>query len=126
MKLEYKDGLLYTSLKISYHGKTVEINNIVVDTGASFCIIEPSSIEELGIILNKDDEIETFYGVNGIFSYVKRTADSIILDKVILNNIDFYMGTIDDNINGLLGLDVLIKSNASINIGDMNIKFKDC
>ena len=57
---------------------------------------------------------------------MKRTADSIILDKVILNNIDFYMGTIDDNINGLLGLDVLIKSNASINLGDMNIKFKDC
>ena len=126
MKLEYKDGLLYTSLKINYDGKTVEVNNIVVDTGASFCIIDPSSIEELGITLNKDDEIETFYGVNGIFSYVKRTADSIILDKVILNNIDFYMGTIDDNINGLLGLDVLIKSNASINLEDMNIKFKDC
>jgi predicted aspartyl protease len=125
LKLEYKDGLLYTSLKINYHGKTVEVNNIVVDTGASFCIIEPSSIEELGITLNKDDEIETFYGVNGIFSYVKRTSDSIILDEVILNNIDFYMGTIDDNINGLLGLDVLIKSNASINLGDMNIKFKD-
>lgn len=55
MKLEYKDGLLYTSIKLEYDGKTVGINNIVVDTGASFCIIEPSSIEELGITLNKDN-----------------------------------------------------------------------
>jgi predicted aspartyl protease len=126
LKLEYKDGLLYTSIKLAYDGKTLEINNIVVDTGASFCIIEPSSIEELGFTLNKDDEIETFYGVNGVFSYIKRTADSLILDKVILNNIDFYLGTIDANINGLLGLDILIKSNAIINLDKMNIEFRDC
>ena len=111
MKLEYKDGLLYTSIRISYHGKIVEVDNIVVDTGASFCIIEPSSIEELGITLTKDDEIETFYGVNGIFSYIKRTAENIILDKFVMNNVDFYLGTIEENVNGLLGLDVLIKSN---------------
>jgi hypothetical protein len=79
LKLEYKDGLLYTTIKISCHGKTVEVDNVVVDTGASFCIIEPSSVEALEITLTKDDEIETFYGVNGIFGYVKRTAQSIIL-----------------------------------------------
>ncbi|WP_053241319.1 hypothetical protein [Clostridium sp. DMHC 10] len=58
MKLEYKNGLLYTSIKLKYGSKIVEINNIVVDTGASFCIIEPSAIEMLGITISKDDEIE--------------------------------------------------------------------
>lgn len=62
MKLEYKDGLLFASIKINYNGRTAEINNVVVDTGASYCIIEPSAIEKLGIVFTKDDEIETFYG----------------------------------------------------------------
>ena len=98
MKIEYRDGLLYTSIKISCNGKTIEVKDVVIDTGAAFCILEPSSIEELGITLTKDDEIETFYGVNGIFSYIKRTADNIILD-------------------------VLIKTNAVINLSCMDIKF---
>jgi predicted aspartyl protease len=97
--LEYKDGLLYTSIKISYHGKTVEVDNTVVDTGASFYIIEPSSIEELGITLTKDDEIETFYGINGIFGYVKRTAETIILDEFVINDVDFYLGTKNSSAN---------------------------
>lgn len=125
MKLEYKDGLLYTSIKLKYNNKIVEINNIVVDTGASFCIIEPSAIEILGMTINKNDEIETFYGVNGAYSYVKRMAESIIIDKVTLNNVEFYLGTIDENINGLLGLDVLIKSKSIINLDKMVIEFKD-
>lgn len=125
MKLEYKNGLLYTSIKLKYGSKIVEINNIVVDTGASFCIIEPSAIETLGITINKSDEIETFYGVNGAYSYVKRIAESIIIDKVTLNNIEFYLGTIDENINGLLGLDALIKSKSIINLDKMRIELKD-
>ncbi|MCD2347846.1 retropepsin-like aspartic protease [Clostridium guangxiense] len=124
MKLEYKNGLLYTSIKLKYGSKIVEINNIVVDTGASFCIIEPSAIEMLGITISKDDEIETFYGVNGAYSYVKRIAESIIIDKVTLNNVEFYLGTIDENINGLLGLDVLIKSKSIINLNKMEIEIK--
>lgn len=43
--------------------------DVVIDTGAAFCILEPSSIEELGITLTKDDEIKTFYGANGILGY---------------------------------------------------------
>ncbi|WP_329603980.1 pepsin/retropepsin-like aspartic protease family protein [Clostridium hydrogenum] len=88
-------------------------------------MIEPSAIEILGMTINKNDEIETFYGVNGAYSYVKRMAESIIIDKVTLNNVEFYLGTIDENINGLLGLDVLIKSKSIINLDKMVIEFKD-
>ncbi|NLK98960.1 MAG: aspartyl protease [Epulopiscium sp.] len=123
MKLEYRDGLLFTSIIVQYHGKSIKIDNIVVDTGASYCIIEPNAIESLGITSSKHDEIEIFYGVNGIYSYIKRTADCIMLDQFALNDISFYIGTVDDNINGLLGLDALIKSGALIDLKNMKIVF---
>ncbi|NLM12532.1 MAG: hypothetical protein GX209_02140 [Epulopiscium sp.] len=87
MKLEYRDGFLFTSIIVQYHGKSIKIDNIVVDTGASYCIIEPNAIESLGITSSKHDEIEIFYGVNGIYSYIKRTADCIMLDQFALNDI---------------------------------------
>lgn len=124
MKLKYSEGLLYTSIKINYNGKTIEINNIVVDTGATYCIIEPSVIESLGITLTKDDEVETFFGVNSIFSYVKRTVDSIGIDDVLINKVDMYIGSVADNIDGLLGLDALISSAAKIDLKNMETRFE--
>lgn len=35
MKFEYRNGLLFTSIQLSYKGKTKTIDNIVIDTGAS-------------------------------------------------------------------------------------------
>ena len=124
MKLLYRNGLLFTSIIIKYHGKSVEIDDVVVDTGASSCIIDPSAIENLQMTFTKEDEIETFYGVSGLFNYFKRTADIIILDDISINNLDFYVGTIDDNINGLIGLDLLINLNAIINLKKMEICFE--
>lgn len=124
MKLTYRDGLLFTSIKLRYQGKTAVIDNVVVDTGASSCIIEPLAIESLGIVFTKEDEIETFFGVNGMYNYVKRTANSIIVDDMSLDNFNFYIGSVENNINGLIGLDFLVNMNAIIDLKQMEIHFE--
>lgn len=123
MKLEYRDGLLYTSIKIACNDRSVIVNNIAVDTGATYCIIEPSVLEKLGLTFTKEDEIETFYGVNGLFSYVKRTADSMMIGNKSVENVSFYVGTVDDTIDGLLALDILIKAGAVIDFKNLKISF---
>jgi predicted aspartyl protease len=124
LKLQYRNGLLFASIKISYHGNSTIVDNVVIDTGATSSIIELSAIEDLGIRFTKDDEIETFYGVNGMFSYIKRTADYIALGDKSANDYTFYVGSIDETINGLIGLDLLIKLNAVINLKEMKISFE--
>ncbi len=124
MKLLYRDGLLFTSVKLRYQGKTVVIDNVVVDTGASACIFEPLAIESLGIVFTKEDEIETFFGVNGMYNYVKRAVDSIIVDDMSLDNFNFYIGSVENNINGLIGLDLLVNMNAIIDLKQMEIHFE--
>ena len=123
MKLEYRDGLLFGNIRINYNGKTTEINNVVVDTGASYCIVEPSAMEELGIVFTKNDEIETFYGVNSLFNYVKRVVDNISIDEVSIDKVSIYVGSVADNIDCLLGLDVLLKAGAIIDLKNMEIRF---
>lgn len=122
MNLQYKNNLLFTSIELNYHSKTITIKDIVLDTGASFCIFEPFILSELGLTITPMDEIETFYGVNGVYNYIRRTADYIALDNFKLTNIDFYIGTVDENINGLLGLDALIKANALIDLNKMKLQ----
>jgi len=40
------------------------------------------------------------------------------------DNLSFYLGAVEKNINGLLGLDGLMKSNAIINLDSMDIIFR--
>lgn len=77
MKFEYRDGLLFTSISLSFEGKTKIIENIVIDTGASHTLISQDAVEELGIRVRAGDEIYTSYGIGGEeHSYVK-IVDSI-------------------------------------------------
>ncbi|AKL96987.1 aspartyl protease [Clostridium aceticum] len=124
MKIIYRDGLLYTSVKISYKGQIKIIDNIVVDTGAAVSIISPDAVYDLEIYPEEDDEIVTFIGVGGSehHSFTKK-IDEIEIGKftVVEAKVDF--GIIDPagEINGLLGLDILIAMGATIDLKEFKI-----
>ena len=44
--IEYRDGLLFTSMEIFFRGKSIVVENIVVDTGAAETIISPDVVED--------------------------------------------------------------------------------
>lgn len=111
MQVYYKDDLLFTNIAILFRGKTYHINNVVIDTGSAHCIIEP---EIIGDTLFDNADTEIFYGVNNVYSYLKRRADAVILGSKRIDDIDIYFGAIDENINGILGLDLLIKAGISL------------
>ena len=121
MKIEYREGLIFTSLKIEFRGLFKVIDNVVIDTGAAETIISPDAVDDIGIIAESDDSINSFYGVGGsLHNFFSKKVDKVCLGKV---NSDF--GVIDpsERINGLLGLDLLMKIGAVIDLKNftMNI-----
>jgi predicted aspartyl protease len=59
-KLEYKKGLLYTSIELKYKEKSIIIDDVIIDTGASHTIIATEYLEEMDIPLLDDDEMDLF------------------------------------------------------------------
>ena len=39
MKLEYRDQLIFTKIELTYNNKTITLDNIVLDTGATKSLI---------------------------------------------------------------------------------------
>ncbi|KAB3529400.1 retropepsin-like aspartic protease [Alkaliphilus serpentinus] len=125
MKLEFRDGLIYTSIQVVYKGRTKEIKNVVIDTGAAETIISPDVVEELGVIAEPTDKVKSFYGVGGsLHNFFTKMVDEIILDKKKLSNIKVDFGMIDPRgcINGLMGLDLLMKIGAVIDLKELSIR----
>ena len=49
MKIKFQDGLLFTSIQISFRGSIKVIDDIVIDTGAAETMISPDAVEDIGI-----------------------------------------------------------------------------
>lgn len=122
MKLEYRDGLLFASIEISYKGKSKVIDNVVIDTGAAGSLISPDAVDDIGIYAEADDKIMEYYGVGGsTHNAFSKSIEAIKIGKGEIPNINIDFGMIDEDgyINGLLGLDVLIKLEANINLKNL-------
>lgn len=129
MKLKYRDGLLFTDIEIIYKGKSKVIENVVVDTGAAGSIISPDVVDELGIYAELNDKIMEYYGVGGSthIAFIKN-IDGIKIGSENINNIEIDFGIIDQSgeINGLIGLDILMKVKAIIDLNKLILEIKSC
>ncbi len=122
--IEYRDGLLFTSMGIFFRGKSIVIDNIVVDTGAAETIISPDVVEEIDIFAELDDYVHSFYGVGGsLHNFFSKQVEEINLGSVSLSKVKLDFGVIDPrgNINGLLGLDILMSLNAVIDLKQLTL-----
>ena len=125
MKLEYRDGLIFTTIKIVYKGRSKQINNIVLDTGATKSLISQEIVDDIGIRVEKKDQIVMSYGIGGQAPAFIKNIDKIVLDNYICEKINLDFSRLDyKDINGLLGLDILINGGFLIDLEEMELKMK--
>ncbi len=113
MRIEYKQGLLFTNVELVYQGNSKVIENVVIDTGASESIISPDSVEDLEVFAEPEDKIVSYYGVGGtIHNAFVKTVEEVALGGSKIKKVELDFGLIDvyGKINGLLGLDILIST----------------
>lgn len=125
MELIYQNGLLYTSIQVKFKDKIKTIDNIIVDTGAVETILSPDAVEDIGIFAEFDDTIGAFYGIgDSIHHYFSKTIHEVSLDTISVQDVKLNFGVIDikRQINGLLGLDLLMKMNSVIDLRSLTIQ----
>jgi predicted aspartyl protease len=122
INITFRDGLLFTSIEVFFRGKSIVIDNIVIDTGAAETILSPDVVEEISLYAELDDFVHSFYGVGGsMHNFFSKQVDEIYLGTVSLKHVKLDFGVIDPHghINGLLGLDILMELNAVIDLKNL-------
>jgi predicted aspartyl protease len=95
VRLEFRDGLIFTSLSITYKGKTKKIESIVLDTGAAQSIVSPDAVEELGITVEPSDIIVTCFKIGGKQYAVTKRVNGISFGSFKLNDQTIDLGPVD-------------------------------
>ena len=57
MKISFDRQLTTTSLIVTFRGKLLQIDDIIIITGSSHIVISPDILEEIGIMYELGDDI---------------------------------------------------------------------
>ena len=125
MQLLLKDDLPFVMVTVEYKGKTVDISNVLVDTGSASTILAADSLIEVGIEPAADDALHTIRGVGGIEVVYLRKVDSLKVGEVGVAGFEIEVGGMDYGfeISGILGMDFLRSVGAIINLSEMRLEF---
>lgn len=127
MNIQYRNGLVFTTLEITFRGNSKIIDDIVIDTGACETIISPDIVEDIGVFAELNDKVNSFYGVGGsLHNFFSKVVDEIKIGDKIIGSTKVDFGVIDPegDINGLLGLDFLMEIGAVIDLKNLEIKIE--
>ncbi|MER2061182.1 MAG: retropepsin-like aspartic protease [Niallia sp.] len=121
MQISSDGQLLTTSLIITFRGRILEVNDIIIDTGSSHTVISPDILEEIGVVYEYGDNIYEAYGIGGSVPFYTKIMDEIQIDTFIVKDIEVDVGILPKDHKGLLGLDILLTYNFIIDMNKLEL-----
>lgn len=125
VKIEHQDGLLLADIRITFRGHSIIVPRLVIDTGAECSLISPDAVATLNILPEDTDEIVTTYGIGGPQYSLRKQVGSVQFDNFTLTGVSLDFGHVDyGDINGLIGLDILVAGQFLIDLQNLEIYSK--
>ena len=125
MQLTLQDDLAFTRLTIVYHGRTLDIDHVLLDTGSASTILAAREVANLGIVPERDDIVYTVRGVGGSEAVFTRRVDRVAVEAQALADFEIEVGSMNYgfDLNGILGMDFLTQAGAIISLRDLTLEF---
>jgi predicted aspartyl protease len=127
MQLMLRDNLLFVEVTIAYQGISLDIANILVDTGSATTILAADIVASIQILPVDSDNLYTIRGVGGNEFVFARHVDYLKIGERHLSHFEIKIGEVDYGfgINGVLGMDFMLRTGAIINLKHQTIEFFD-
>lgn len=123
MKIDLVDGLLQTSITINYKGQALTVDKLVIDTGASHTLLSADAVADIGVYFENGDEIISAFGIGGEESCFRKAFEAVTLGDFKIKNFKLDVGALHEKleINGLLGLDLLMAADVILDLSDLTM-----
>jgi predicted aspartyl protease len=123
MKIQLKDGLPFVSTQLTYQGRRITLENVLLDTGSAGSIFPTDRVMSIGVEYEADDFVYRIRGVGGEeFVFAKR-LDRVALGNLEVEDFEIEIGLMDYGfeIDGILGMDFLIEVGAILNLERLEV-----
>jgi predicted aspartyl protease len=125
VQLISRHELIYVTAALTYRGTTVELADVLIDTGAASTVINADLAADAGIFLAPSDQLRRLRGVGGHEHVFMREVDRFAVGEHGLNRFEVEIGEMDYGFefSGIIGMDFLRAARAVIDLGNLTIDF---
>ncbi len=125
-EMQIIDGLPFVNLQVTYKQSFTILLKVLVDTGSAGTILSFDKLAEIGLEIEAHDTIEIIKGVGGSELVITKTVDKIQIGDLFAEDFTIEVGAMDYgfDINGIIGMDFLLKNNAILDMDSLNIMKK--
>ena len=123
MNIELRDGLPFVKLDLTHKDKTLNVKNVLVDTGSASTIISTDIAINLELGPSPDDELFRIRGVGGSEYVYEKNIEKIKLETATIINLKVDLGAMDYGfeIDAIIGMNFLISAKLIIDLDKMII-----
>ena len=124
MKIRIKNGLPYVSATLVHHRQRVTLKNVLLDTGSAGTIFSTDRVAAIGLTYEPDDFVHRIRGVGGSeFVFTKR-ADELKVGELKVTGFELEVGAMNYgfDMDGIIGLDFLMKVGALVDLDEMELR----
>jgi predicted aspartyl protease len=125
MQLTLRDNLPFVQVTVIHRSAELNIIDVLVDTGSATTILASDQVLQIGIVPEPSDTLYTIRGVGGIETVFTRQIEQLRIGQCQVTDIEIEVGGMDYGfeIQGILGMDFLLRAGAIINLRDLSIEF---
>lgn len=125
MQLTLRDNLPFVQVTVIHRGAELNIIDVLVDTGSATTILASDQVLQIGIVPEPSDTLYTIRGVGGIETVFTRQIEQLRIGQCQVTDIEIEVGGMDYGfeIQGILGMDFLLRAGAIINLRDLSLEF---
>jgi predicted aspartyl protease len=123
VQLQLRGELPFVTASLTFRDKTIEIADVLVDTGAASTILNADFAAEAGVYLDASDRLRVLRGVGGRELVFVRRVDHLAVGTCGLSGFEVEIGEMDYGfpIGGILGMDFLRAASAIIDLRQLRL-----
>lgn len=117
-------GLPFIEAHVSFRGRSIKLDNVLIDTGSAGTIFNVNKLEEIGVKPEANDVTQTIQGIGGIeFVYTKSIDEIKISEEITIGNFLVELGSMDYGLelDGIIGYDFMKEIGLVIDLKQFNI-----
>lgn len=123
VKLRLEGRLPFVVARIRFERRALDIDQILVDTGSGGSVFSADAVEVLGIEPQETDIVRQIRGVGGSEFVYSKSVETLSVGDMTVKNFEIQVGAMYYGfpINGIIGMDFLMATQAVVNLATLDL-----
>jgi len=116
MKITIRGGLPYVTAELTYRGRRIRFDNVLVDTGSGGSVFQADRLLDEALNIEPTHRIREIRGVGGTEFVVSKRIDQLRLGDFCVEDFEIEVGAMSYGfeIEGIVGMDFLLRIGAVV------------